>query len=202
MCFVIAPMVMMGIMAATAAASAAVGAAGASAQADAAANAQNYQAQVADNNAMIAHKAAVAETNAGEAAVTQNQMQYRAMAGKQKASLAASGVDPNTGSAADVLASTDLMKTQDSLTIRSNYARQAYNFQVQGMSDTAQAGLDRLGASNAEMGGQIGVATSILGAANSFAGKWASWQMASGGGGGDPAGGAGVLSSGGAGPMG
>lgn len=180
MCIVIAPAVMMGIAAATAVAGTATSVMAAQSQANATKAAANYQAQVAANNQTIA-KRQVADTNSAEAsAETVSRMRSAAQLGMVRATLGANGGDPNSGSALDLQSDTAKAGEMDALTIRSNYARQAYGYEVAGMSAGAQSGLDRAQAGFAETAGDIGTLSSIAGGASSLSGKWASWQLAAG----------------------
>jgi hypothetical protein len=132
--------------------------------------AANYQAQVAANNAQIATQNANQATAAGNAQAEQSRMKTNAMIGAQMAGQASSGVDVGSGSALDTRTSQKEIGELDVLTIRNNAARQAYGYQTQSMSDTAQSGLDTAQGGFAATAGDISGASSILGGANS-AGK-------------------------------
>lgn len=151
---------------------------GAQQQASGQAAAANYQAQVATNNATIANQNAQAATQAGETE-EQNQRQKTAQnIGQQRAVMAANGIDTTSGTSLDVLSDTAKVGELDALTIRSNTARQAYNYQVQGMSDTSQSSLDKATAANDITAGNIAGTSSLLSGATSLSDKFLGWQKA------------------------
>lgn len=137
-----------------------------------------YQAQVASNNSAIAQQEE-ASNNQSEATAEQNQRQQTAgLLAKQRAIEGASGIDANSGSPLDVQESTARLGEMDALTIKSNYARQNYNYEVAGMSDTAQSSLDMLGASAAGSAGNLAGWSSIVGGAASVGNKWLGYMQA------------------------
>lgn len=146
-------------------------ASGAKQQAKAQAGAYDYQAQVAANNAKVAQQNATFAGEIGESNAERQEMRTRATVGAIKAGQGASGVDINSGSAADVRASAGELGALDALTIRSNAARQAYGYQTTATSATAQSGLDKYAAENARKGADIGFMGSLLGGAASAGGK-------------------------------
>ena len=160
-----------------------MGAQGAEQQGQATSTADLYQAQVAQNNAAIAQRNASDEMMAGNTASMNSGLQTRAKIGTMKAGQGANGVDVNTGSAAAVRAGADQTGYLDALTIRDNSAKKAYGYEVQGTSDTAQAGLDTMGASNARAAAQISADTSLISGATSVGKALAGYQGAAGFGG-------------------
>lgn len=156
----------MGIVAGTAAlASAGVSAFGQIKEGKATQAADNYQAQVATNNAAIATQKANWAAEEGEQNTSKSQMDTAAKVGAIKANQAASGVTVGEGSSADVVQSARTAGMLDAMTIRSNAAREAYGFQVDSSNQTAQAGLDRAAGKNAVKASKIGAAATILGGA-------------------------------------
>lgn len=186
MCIVVAPAVMMGVMAATAVASTAMTVMAAQQQAEAQSASMKYQAQVAENNAKVADIQVQLTNEAGQGEEQAKRLNTAALIGHSRAVAAASGTDPNTGSNVDIIESEAQTGEIDALQIRSNTARRAFGYQVQGMSDRAQSQLDMAGAGFAESQGQFAMFNSILSGASSLAGKWSNWQM-QGGGNGKPA---------------
>jgi hypothetical protein len=150
----------------------AVSAYGAIQQGNAAKEAANYQAQVANNNAITANNNAIAAEQAGAVQAEQKQMQTGQTIGKIIASKAASGLDVNSGSSADLVASTADVGELDSETIRNNADKTAYGYRTQGQSYTAQAELDQMQGDNAAAAGQIGAVSSLLSGASSVSSKW------------------------------
>lgn len=180
MCFVVAPAVAMGIAMATSVASAGIAAYGAEQQGQAQAKAATYQAQVAQNNQTIANQEAAATDQAEQSAETASRLKTAGAISSVRAAAGASGIDPNSGSPLGNVQSTAEMGELDALTIRSNYAREKYNYEVQGMSAGAQSTLDMAQASNASAAGDLGAFSSILSGASSLSSKWSSWQLAAG----------------------
>lgn len=150
-----------------------------------AANAQaNYQAAVARNNQVIAERQAEATIDAGRAVESNKRLEMASLAGTARARAAASGIDAGYeagagggNSAADIQESIGLVGEADALTIRSNYARQAYTYQVAGMNAGAEGELALLTGRNALTASRISAFSSVLSGAGSVADKWAGWQM-------------------------
>ncbi len=147
-------------------------------QANATAAAANYQAQVASNNAVIQERNAEAAIQAGQ---TEEQNQRRKTAqleGAARAAIASNGISTTSGTSLDVLGDTAKLGELDALTIRSNAGRTAYNYRVEGMSQTAQAGLDVAKGQAAQSAGAIGGMSTLLSGATSLSDKFLNWQMA------------------------
>lgn len=72
----------------------------------------------------------------------------RGLAGSQRAALAASGVNIDSGSAADVVENDQQIGELDALTIRNNARREAWGYGVQSSDLRQQAGMVRAGAGN------------------------------------------------------
>src|ERR1700679_2222292 len=76
----------------------------------------SYQAQVQQNNAIIANQNATYATEAGISQAETSSMEGAANVGAIKTSLAANNVDINTGSAADVVAGAREVNTLNTAT--------------------------------------------------------------------------------------
>ncbi len=159
------------------AASAGVGALGASASADASSAAYNYKAAVANNNAIIAQRNADAALAAGRQGGQTNDLKTRNLVGTQVATEASSGLDVGSGTNVNLRESAYNLGHLDTLTILNNAAKNAAGFKAQGMNFTAETGLDTASAENAQVAGNYGVATSLLGGASSFASKWVGYSQ-------------------------
>lgn len=157
-----------------------VKAGGAMAAGDAANNAAMYRAQVAENNAKIAEQNVQWAEQAGAAKEGMQNMKTAQTVGGIKTAQGASGVNLDTGSAADVRAAAAALGELDALTIRSNTAREAYGYRVQGQSDKAQAELDRMQGAEAQRAGKVSALSSLLESASSVGGKYASWKLGAG----------------------
>ena len=170
MCVVAAPILAYASLAATAA-SGVMSAMGAEQQAAAQASAARYNATLANQNANTA-------TQQANAQAFQISQQGAQKMGAARAALAASGVDANGGSALMVQEGIGQTTGQD-------IANTRYNANLQSLGYRNQAALDTSQANNAETAGDMGAASSLLGAASQFSGRWAGFQSigALGGGG-------------------
>lgn len=143
--------------------SAIIGGVGAIESGNAQASAAKYQSQVAANNAQIATQNASFAGQEGEANEAAAQAKTRAQVGGIIASQAANGIDVNNGSASSTQASAAQLGELNTLTIRSAAARQAYGYQTQAASDTAQSALDKQEASYDQDTGYLKAGTTVLG---------------------------------------
>ena len=131
-----------------------------------------YQAGVAQLNAKIAKQNADYTREAGGTAVYQSGLKTGQVVGQQKVAQSASGIDVNTGSAAKVRADTLQLGELDQSTIRTNYAKKAYGFEVEASTKEAEAGADLVAGVQAKKAADINVASSILGTVSSVSSKW------------------------------
>lgn len=139
------------------------GAIGAKQQANAQAQSSKYNAAIDAQNATIALQNANWTEQAGEAQAGIQGEQNRATMGAIKVGQAASGVDVNTGSAADVQESAREIGALDALTIRSNATKQAYGYDVQAQQFKEEQQLGVAQAGYAEQAGNINMASSLIG---------------------------------------
>jgi len=130
----------------------------------------NYQAQVAANNAKIQQYNQINAINAGRANAQQASLQNAARMAGIRGAIAASGIDPNSGSAVDVEQSQRETGELNTENVYHNAAIQAYGYQVAGYNDMAQSQLYSSEASQAPIAGVLGATGSILGSAKSFYG--------------------------------
>jgi len=151
--------------------SAGVSAYGASQQADAQKRAADYQAQVEANNAKIAAWQRSDAIQRGEQEAQRSMRERSQMIGKQRAALAANGVDMTQGSALDLLASTEFLGQEEVNTIQSNAAREAWGYEIQGQNYNSASSFERWKASNASpvKAGAMAGASSLLSSASSYA---------------------------------
>jgi hypothetical protein len=146
-----------------------LGAAGAKQQADAQAEAQNYNAKVADMNATLSERRARDALDRGRDEEQQKREQVSQVIGKQKAAMAANGVDLSFGSPLDTLVSTATLGELDALTIRKNAANEAYDYKVQAVNNRSDASLARANAKNTKTAGNLAAAGALLtGAGKAF----------------------------------
>jgi hypothetical protein len=164
------------------------------------ANIADYQAGVAKVNQQIANQNADYARATGEVTAEQFGMKGKADLASMSVHQAASGIDINSGSSANVRTGMTEMTQYGEDMIRANAAKQAYGYDVEAMQDDAQSKLytytadeDRIQAANtmqaAGLAGQaiplqqqaygivgqagdIGAMASLVGGAGSVATKW------------------------------
>lgn len=138
-------------------------------QGQAAAASANYNAKVADMNAQISERRARDALERGKVEEQKKRTQAQQVLGQQRAAMAANGVDIGFGSPLDTLVDTATLGEVDALTIRSNSAREAYDYKVQAANGRADANLSRMNAKSASTGGYLNAASTILtGAGNAY----------------------------------
>lgn len=138
---------------------------GAIQQGNAANAAGKYNAQVAEMNATLADRRAKDALERGAVEEQQKRAQVAQLQGRQRAAMAANGVDLTFGSPLDTLVDTAVLGDLDALTIRQNSAREAYDFRVQGVNSRADAGLSRASGRAAQTGGYLAAGGTVLGGA-------------------------------------
>ena len=147
--------------------------------ADAAKQAANYNAQIANNNAIIDAQNRSSSLQQGEVEAQNAMRKQAAMIGDQRAQMSANGIDITQGSAQDMLASTKFLGGIDVNTIQSNAARQAWGYSVQGMNDQNASTMETW-KSNSTNPAAIGAMTaggSLLSSVGSAASSYASSGM-------------------------
>lgn len=148
------------------------------------ADTSNVNAKLADLNAQADETGAQSALSQGNQQVAALTLRAGQLKSAQRANLAANGVDLGVGSAAEIQASSEIMKDIDVSTIRANAARTAWGYRVQGLNAkmqglnaTMQAGNQRLASlvGNTAAGAisPLGSAgASFLGSAGSVAQSW------------------------------
>lgn len=89
-----------------------------------------YEQQVAERNATIAEQQAEQARQIGNMEEERQLRRVRAVVGSQRATLAANGLDVNSGTALDLQAETAGFGAADALNLRSNALREAWGFKV------------------------------------------------------------------------
>lgn len=135
-------------------------------------NMYTYQAGVAQLNKKIALQNSDYALQSGEVEQQESGMRTRGQVGQTHVQQGASNLDVDGGSATDVITSERDIGKQNQDVIRSNAARRAYGFQVEGMQADAQSDIYNMAAKTAKTSGDIGAVSSILGGAGSVASKW------------------------------
>lgn len=132
-----------------------------------------FQADMAQINARMAEQSAQSALNQGQRQVGAISMRAGKIKSGQRVALAANGVDLGTGNAAEVQASTDIMKELDMQTAEANAVRAAWGYRTQGVSYQNEALMKNASAS--QVSPFASAATSLLGGATSVASSW--YQM-------------------------
>lgn len=137
-----------------------------------------FQATIAGINARAAEFDAELEIEAGKQESGRVALQYRQLKASEKASAAARGVDLGVGSTAEVLASIELAKDTDRITINANAVRRANAARARGVNERVRGLMASVGAAGAQrMAGLISpfgsAATSLIGGAGEVARNWA-----------------------------
>lgn len=125
--------------------------------------ASRYNAQVSEMNATLADRAAKDALERGKVEEQKQRMEVAALQGRQRAAIGANGVDMSFGSPLDTLVDTAVMGELDALTIRRNAAREARDYEVQGVNYRADATLSRMNAKASQTGGFLAAAGTVLG---------------------------------------
>lgn len=129
-----------------------------------------FQVAVAGINARIAELGAQSELTAAEKQVAAQTLRAGQIKGAQRAALAANGVSLGEGSAAEVQASTDIMKDIDKNTITANAVRSAWGHRTQGTNLQIEALVKQGTASGISPLGSV--SSSLLGGAGRVASAW------------------------------
>ena len=111
-----------------------------------------FSAAISDLNARMSEQTAQVELQRGEREYQGSRLRTAALKGRQRASLAANGVDLAVGSAVDVLTSTDVMGEIDANTIQANAVRQAWGYRTQATSYQNDALMKRASADSISPG--------------------------------------------------
>lgn len=90
-------------------------------------------------NAQIAEMGAQAELQKGEHQVASLTLQAGQLKGRQRAAMAANGIDLGEGNAAEIQASTEIMKEIDKNQIEQNAIRSAWGYRTQGAAQQIDA---------------------------------------------------------------
>lgn len=127
-------------------------------------------ADIADINAGQTELAAQQELARGNAQVAQVTRRAGQIKGSQRAAMAKNGIDLGEGNAAEVIASTDIMKDEDVNTITANAVRAAWGQRIVATNQRSDANAKRAGADS--ISPLMAGATSLIGSASQIAGSW------------------------------
>ncbi len=128
------------------------------------------QSKMAEINARIAEMGAQSAMEQGKHQVAALTHQAGQLKGRQRTTLAANGVDLSVGNAAEIHASTDIMKTIDSGNLKMNALRTAFGYRTQGMNAMNESRMATANAAGISPGGAA--ASTLLGGASQVASSW------------------------------
>lgn len=122
--------------------------AGAYAQAQAAQAQGDFQKKMSDLNAEIADRQAEDAEQRGGVEAGRAIIKGRRAADSARVAAAAAGLDPNSGSAADLIAESEAAGQMDAITIKNNAAREAWGYKVNAISSRSSGQMAQLAGSN------------------------------------------------------
>lgn len=108
-----------------------------------------HDRMVAEQNARFAELQGEDAIKRGDKDAARVKQASKAMAGSQRASLAAQGVAVDTGSAAEVQEETQVLGALDALTVKNNAWREAWGLKVQADNYRSQARMAEMGSNRA-----------------------------------------------------
>lgn len=123
----------------------------------------NYQKKVAQANATMEGQRAASELQKGQEDRRALMRKYAGLAGSQRASMAANGLDLSFGSAADTLGDTEMLYREDTATAIKNNAAAVKGIDISASNYTAQARAAGMQATGAAISGAFDVGSTILG---------------------------------------
>ena len=127
-------------------------------------------ADLAEINARMAERSAQSTLLAGQQQAGAASLRAGMLKSSQRASMAANGIDLGEGNAAEILASTDLMKEIDMNTIEANAVRAAWGVRSQAMNFENEATMRRATAGSINPLASAG--TSLVGSSGAVANSW------------------------------
>lgn len=152
------------------------------------------QAIMADTNAHIAELGAQSALAQGEHEINNQTLQAGHLKSTQRTAMAANGIDLGEGNAAEIQASTEIMKEADKNTLQANAIKNAWGYRMQGTNFTNEA-LTARNMSSAISPLASGF-TSLLGGAGGVASNWYMMNKMGAMGGAGSAGSAGAIGGG------
>lgn len=132
--------------------------------------AYEIQANTADTNVVLDKARSADAKYRGEVAVQNARFKARQLEGQQRAGMAASGVNIDSGSPLAILEGTEVMSDRDSQIIRDNAAKEAWGYDVAAVNDRNNANFLRYRAKMEKPG--LNAATTLLTGAGSVASSW------------------------------
>lgn len=134
-----------------------------------------HSAAMAEINARIADLGAESALMQGQSEVARLTQQAGQLKSRQRVALAANGVDLGVGNAAELQASTDIMKEIDTETITANAVKNAWGYRTNAMNLRSGAAANRVTAGGINPFAQA--ATSLIGSSTQVASQWYGLQQ-------------------------
>lgn len=136
----------------------------------------NYQAAVARNNKILAGRAAERTEERGRREAAEVRQRNRALRGRQRAVLAAHGVDLGFGSAIDIEEGTALTGEVDALTFQERARREAEDLRFRGEMFGSEAELTLATGKTRQQQAYFNAAQSLATGTASVASKWQKYK--------------------------
>ena len=140
----------------------------------------NFDAGVLDSSAANADIAADDVEASGRRDANKYRQKVKLMVGRQKAAFGGSGIDVNTGAAADILEETVLHGEDDATMIRRNAAMEAYGIRTRAADYRTKARLSRIAAKDRKRAGTNRAVSTLLSGAGSVASTYSDYLYAKG----------------------
>lgn len=137
----------------------------------------NYEAQVQQQNALVAQQNQRWAAAQGASEAQQQSLESAQRQGQIRAAMGANDVDVNSGSALGVTLSQKMFGQLSSMNVESQAARTGYAYGVQKMGYQAQGALDTFQGQQAAKAGTIGAVGSLLSGASSVGSKYAGYNL-------------------------
>jgi hypothetical protein len=131
-------------------------------QGNAAAASANYNAEIAGQNAIFAEQRAQDAIDRGQLEEERVRREGTLVRKAQEARYGAAGIDLAYGSPLDAIISSSTQAELDALTVRSNAAREAEDFDREAWNYRSSANMSRMEGKNAKRAGLIGGIGSVL----------------------------------------
>lgn len=135
-----------------------------------------YQAAVDRNNKIISDRQYQDAIKRGEAAEEDVRRKTAQIISKQRTGFASNNIDLGSDVVFDTLSDSSMFGELDALTVRSNAAREAYGYQVQGMNYQASANNSLMAAKNAKSAAKTSAFSSVLSGASTLASNYADFS--------------------------
>ncbi|BEU99968.1 hypothetical protein [Novosphingobium olei] len=133
-----------------------------------ASNMANYRAKIEERNASIEREAANQEAQNTRDAALQHYRKVAQLKGQQIVGAASNGVVGSFGTAADTLADTDVLATEDAGRIYRQGEQRVRDHDIAAWNNQAQASADRTTASNSLVKGAFDFGSTVLGGAQQY----------------------------------